>query len=228
MALILNIESATKSCSVAIGREGECIALKELCTEKFSHAEKLHLFIEEVIIESEITLNDLDAIAVGEGPGSYTGLRIGVSAAKGLAYGLDIPLLAIPTLKTLTVPQLEKYPEVNLFCPMLDARRMEVYTSIYDRAFNQIEPIEAIVLDNEYRQSYLADEVIVFYGSGAEKLKDVINSQHAIFATEKYPSSRDMVALSEKKFNQKEFEDKAYFEPFYLKDFIAGKPKKAF
>ncbi len=228
MAWILNLETATKSCSVAIGKDGDVVALKELCTEKFSHAEKLHLFIEEVIVEAGITLSDLDAIAVGKGPGSYTGLRIGVSAAKGLAYGLDIPLLSIYTLETLTVCQIRNYPAAKLFCPMLDARRMEVYSAIYDRQLNQIEPVEAIILESDFRHKYLKEEQLVFFGSGAEKLKDVLLDSHAIYDKEKYPSSSDMVSISEKKYNDSEFEDKAYFEPFYLKDFIAGKPKKAF
>ncbi|MFT4662622.1 MAG: tRNA threonylcarbamoyladenosine biosynthesis protein TsaB [Patiriisocius sp.] len=226
MGLILNIETATKSCSVSIARDGALIALKEIQEQKFSHAEKLHSFIEITVKEAKIQLSDLDAIAVSKGPGSYTGLRIGVSAAKGLSYGLDIPLISISTLETLTLESLNFGNDISFLCPMMDARRMEVYTTVFDLEMNQQKPIEAIVLDDDFAIEFLSQGRVLFFGDGAPKFKEILAHDNAIFANNLYPSSRYMVPLSERKYINKDFEDKAYFEPFYLKDFVATKPKK--
>jgi len=226
MAIILNLETSTKACSVSLGNGEELLAIQEASEEKFSHAEKLHLFIEKVVREAGITLGDIDAIAVGKGPGSYTGLRIGVSSAKGLAYGLDKPLIAISSLETITMGAIKKNDPADFYCPMFDARRMEVYTAVYNKGMDPLEPVEAIILEEDFRSQYLSKGKVMFFGDGSEKSKELLQHENAIFSEIKYPSSADMIQLSYRKYKNKAFEDSAYFEPFYLKDFIAGKPKK--
>jgi len=228
MGLILNLETSTKACSVSLAKDGVLLSLQEASEEKFSHAEKLHLFIEKAIREADIQLKDLDAIAVGMGPGSYTGLRIGVSSAKGLAYGLDKPLIAISSLQTLAAAGVLEQPDLKYFCPMLDARRMEVFTAVYDQSLQIVEPIEAIVLESDFRSKQLEEDKVVFLGDGSEKLKSIVTNENAVYVDIKYPSSKEMIEFSHQKFMKSEFEDSAYFEPFYLKDFVAGKPKKIF
>ena len=226
MALILSIESATKNCSVALAADGEILALKELHEEKFSHAEKLHSFVLEVMETSGRKLAELDAVAVSKGPGSYTGLRIGVSAAKGLCYALDKPLISIPTLECLA-RQVEMTEE-GLVVPLLDARRMEVYSAVFNSRFEAVRETRAEILDAGSFSEYLDQGKVCFLGDGAAKTKELINHPNAVFITGRFPSAREMAPIAENKAIDGQFEDLAYFEPFYLKDFVAGKPKRYF
>jgi tRNA threonylcarbamoyladenosine biosynthesis protein TsaB len=225
LALILNIETATTMCSVSIGKDGKLVALKELNGD-YTHAENLTLFIEAVVKQAGIQLADLDAIAISKGPGSYTGLRIGVSTAKGLCYSLDKPLIAINTLQHLSLALSEG--EDTLLCPMIDARRMEVYCAVYDSNGNEIIPTAAEIIDENSFADLLKKGKMVFFGDGAAKCKETFSSNsNAVFRDNIYPSAKNMIPLSEKAFTDKQLEDVAYFEPFYLKDFVAGKKKEA-
>lgn len=226
MALILSIETATKNCSVALSNGGDVLALKELSEEKFSHAEKLHSFILDVVKHANFELSDLDAIAVSKGPGSYTGLRIGVSTAKGLCYALDIPLIAIPTLESLA-RQVRSEAE-SIIIPLLDARRMEVYSAVYSSTYVQIRETQAQVIEAMSFSDYLNSSKVIFLGDGSTKTKEAISHKNAIFMDGRLPSAKEMAPLAHDKFDRHDFEDLAYFEPFYLKDFVAGKPKKYF
>jgi len=218
---ILNIETSTKACSVAIHKNGNLIALKESITENFSHSEKLLVFVEELIETSQIKLVDISAIAVSMGPGSYTGLRIGVATAKGLCYGLNIPLISISTLKSMSLGMSLKM-KADLFCPMIDARRMEVYSAFFDINNIRKRGIQADILDSNSYKNELKEKVI-FFGDGSDKAKEVIKSKNAIFIADFHPSANFIGMLSYQKFLNSDFEDLAYFEPFYLKDFVAGK-----
>ena len=221
MALILLIETATKSCSVALALNGKVIACKQEVNENYSHAEKLNTFIIALFQGRNISLQDLDAITVSKGPGSYTGLRIGVSTAKGLCYALDKPLISISTLRAMAYGIAQK-ESADLYCPMIDARRMEVYNAFYDDKNNEIRAVNADIINADSYQKELESEVL-FFGDGAEKCKQIIQHSNAKFIDSIYPSSKDMIALAMQKFDKKEFEDIAYFEPYYLKDFVAGK-----
>ncbi|HEY9168937.1 MAG TPA: tRNA (adenosine(37)-N6)-threonylcarbamoyltransferase complex dimerization subunit type 1 TsaB [Lutibacter sp.] len=223
MELILNIETATKNCSVSISKEGKTIALKELNDGKYSHAEKLHELIEQVVLEAKISLSDLKAIAVSKGPGSYTGLRIGVSAAKGLCFALDIPLISVNTLQSLALSvSIEKGYKI----PLLDARRMEVYSQVFSNKTEKIREVYAEIIDANSFSEFLNMEKVYFFGDGAEKCKEIITHKNAVFIDNKFPSAKEMSAISYEKFKKNEFEDVAYFEPFYLKEFIGGISKK--
>ena len=222
MGYILNIETATKNCSVALANEGKTILCKEIAEEGYSHAERLHVFIEEIIKEAGISLNDLSAIAVSQGPGSYTGLRIGVSAAKGLCFALGIPLIAVDTLQVLA-------SQVNiadgLIVPMIDARRMEVYSAIFSAKFDKKREILAEIID----ENSFSDraEKLYFVGDCAEKCKSVLIKENHVFLEDvKYPSAKEMCALSFEKFKINDTVDVAYFEPYYLKDFMVTTSKK--
>lgn len=223
MALILTIETSTKNCSVGLAKDGACIALKEENKGDYSHAEKLHLFIEEVLKTENITIKDVDAIAVGKGPGSYTGLRIGVSAAKGLAYAINKPLIAIDTLmslsKTISIEQ-------GFIVPMLDARRLEVYSAIFNKDHEYTRNAEAEIIDETSYQNLLEDQPVYFLGDGASKCKEIIKHKNAHFIDDKFPSAQEMAFLAEEKHQQSNFENTAYFEPFYLKDFMVTPQKK--
>lgn len=225
MALILNIETATKNCSVSIAREGRVIAIKELADVKYSHAEKLHPFIVEAISTANIQFKDLDAIAVSKGPGSYTGLRIGVSAAKGFAFAFKIPLISVSTLKALAMAA---HTDEGFIVPMLDARRMEVYAAVFDPALNQVREIKAEVINEDSFQEYLLQGPVCFLGDGAEKCKEILVHDNAFFLNDLYPSAKEMATLSYEKYSKNNIEDVAYFEPFYLKDFIANSEKSKF
>src|SRR6056300_866519 len=215
--MILNIETATTNCSVSIAQEGLVIAFKEIAELNYSHAEQLHVFIQEVLLEAAVSLSDLKAIAVSKGPGSYTGLRIGVSAAKGLCFALNIPLISVPTLEALA-HQIEN-PKGTIVA-MLDARRMEVYSAIYDAQHNENRPTKAEVLTPKSYQELLELSPVYFIGNGVPKTKDLILHKNAQFIENKLPSAKQMGALSYDKFKTQTFENVAYFEPFYLKDFI--------
>jgi len=219
MAFILNIETATKNCSVCLAKDGVTVALKEYAGEGYAHAEKLHVFIEDVIEEAGITVKDLTAIAVGMGPGSYTGLRIGVSSAKGLCYALGIPLIAIDTLELLA-------RKVNIHSgiviPMIDARRMEVYTAIFNVDYIKIRDTKAEIITEESFKDI--DLIIHLTGDGAAKCKELLSGDKFVYQdTVLYPSAAEMATLSFDKYKKSDTVDVAYFEPFYLKDFIAGK-----
>ena len=218
---ILNIETSTKACSVAIHKNGNLIALKESVTENFSHSEKLLVFVEELIGNSQLKLVDISAIAVSMGPGSYTGLRIGVATAKGLCYGLNIPLISISTLKSMSLGMSLKM-KADLFCPMIDARRMEVYSAFFDINNIRKRGIQADILDSNSYKNELKEKVI-FFGDGSDKAKEVIKNRNAIFIADFHPSANFIGMLSYPKFLDSDFEDLAYFEPFYLKDFVTGK-----
>jgi len=232
MALILNIETSTQVCSVCLSDGGKVIAMRESNDDK-SHARLLNIFIDEILKEQNITFSVLDAVAVSKGPGSYTGLRIGVSTAKGLCYAKNIPLIAVHTLESMAHGVIHyKYNKSEdsenelVFVPMIDARRMEVYSAFFNINGEMIREVEAEIIDENSYQDILKDKKMIFFGDGAEKIKDVIKNPNAIFIENVNPSSEYMSALSESTFNKKQFEDVAYFEPFYLKDFIATIPKK--
>jgi len=224
MALLLAIETTTKNCSVALFENSNLIQLKERNSDEYSHAEQLTLFIEEVVKKSKITLKEIDGIALSKGPGSYTGLRIGTSTAKGLCYSLDIPLISISTLKAMAYG-MSKKEDYKFYCPMIDARRMEVFASIYNQSNNEVREIRADIVD-EYTYAQFLKYKVLFFGDGALKCKASINNPNAHFIDGVFPSAKDMGILGFEKFAKKDFEDVAYFEPYYLKDFVAGKTKK--
>lgn len=222
LSFILNIETATKNCSVSIAKNGETILCKEIAEEGYSHAEKLHVFIEEVIAESGVSVQDLKAVAVSQGPGSYTGLRIGVSAAKGLCFALNIPLIAVDTLQTLA-------SQVSIsegkIIPMLDARRMEVYSAVFNAKVEIERPIQAEIINEDSFADYT--DTIYFVGDCADKCKAVLTKENFIFLEEiKYPSAREMSKISYDKYQKSDTVDVAYFEPYYLKDFMMTLPSK--
>jgi tRNA threonylcarbamoyladenosine biosynthesis protein TsaB len=232
MHIILGIETSTKICSVAITNGDKLLALEEEGGD-YSHSEKLTIFIQKVLKKAGLGLKDIDAVAVSKGPGSYTGLRIGVSVAKGLCYALDRPLIAVDTLQamarnpSLIIPKGEMRRDEALFCSMIDARRMEVYTAIYNDQNKMIEPITAKIIDENSFSDYLKKDKIIFFGDGAAKCKEVLGkNDNAIFSDEGLPSAQYINQIALEKFNAQNVENVAYFEPYYLKDFIATTPKK--
>lgn len=221
MSYILNIETATKNCSVSLSNNGQTIACREIAEEGYSHAERLHVFIEELIVEAGIRFKDLVAVAVSQGPGSYTGLRIGVSAAKGLCFALNIPLIAVDTLQILAsqVSQTDGY-----IIPMLDARRMEVYSAVYNTNKQLTRAIKAEIIEETSFEELQG--TVYFVGDCAEKCKTVLTKSNFVFIDEvKFPSAKDMSAFSFEKFQKYDTVDVAYFEPYYLKDFMVTTPK---
>ena len=222
MAYILSLETATTNCSVSLSKNGKTIALKEDSRNGYSHAEKLHVFINDVLNTANVKRSEIDAVAVSKGPGSYTGLRIGVSAAKGLAFALDIPLIAIPTLSVLAH---QVAIESDVIVAMLDARRMEVYSAIFDDNCNALRETQAQILEAHSFEDYLNKGKVYFIGNGVEKTKTLIHNTNAIFIDGKLPSANEMSLLAYNKYKKSDTEDVAYFEPYYLKDFVALKPK---
>jgi tRNA threonylcarbamoyladenosine biosynthesis protein TsaB len=232
MALLLNIETSTEVCSVALARDGVVVCLRESLTGQH-HAELLTVYINEVLEECGIIGREIDAVAVSGGPGSYTGLRIGVSTAKGICYASGLPLIALSSLEAMAnfvIRNLSEYqyPENKnlLFCPMIDARRMEVYTAFYDKNGVQVREIKADIIDHLSYLSYLEDNTVLFFGNGAFKCRDSINHPNAFFIDGITTSAKSMALLSERDFQLKKFVDVAYYEPFYLKDFVATIPVK--
>ena len=223
MTYILNIETATTNCSVSISRNGEIIALKEDYDSKYSHAERLHVYIDAVLKMVDLSRHNLDAISVSKGPGSYTGLRIGVSSAKGLCYALEKPLVSVSTLESLAY---QVKPESGVIIPLLDARRMEVYSAVFNGSHEQIRETRAQILDDKSFEQYLEQGLVYFIGNGVEKTKKIIRHPNAIFIEDKLPSSNEMSVLAYSKYKIGDFEDVAYFEPYYLKDFVTTKSKK--
>jgi tRNA threonylcarbamoyladenosine biosynthesis protein TsaB len=228
MACLLAIETATKVCSVHLSLDGKNI-FNSIHTGEVSHASILGVFVSEAVQAAREKSLKIDAVAVSAGPGSYTGLRIGISEAKGLCYGLGIPLIALPTLKILaaSLPNFQ-FSTFNfqLLCPLLDARRMEVYSALYDRYLNEIRPVQAEIIDENSFGEYLEKQPVVFFGNGAGKCRPVIQSPNAHFLDAVYPTAEAMIPLAEKAFAQQDFVDVAYFEPYYLKEFQATVPKK--
>ncbi|RKD91858.1 tRNA (adenosine(37)-N6)-threonylcarbamoyltransferase complex dimerization subunit type 1 TsaB [Mangrovibacterium diazotrophicum] len=232
MAYFLLIESSTSVCSVALAKDGELVDLQE-SSEGQNHAKLLAEFVNEVLKRQNITSDQLSAVAISEGPGSYTGLRIGVSLAKGICYANQIPLIPVSPLQSMCEQVIVRQAELGieslentLLIPMMDARRMEVYTASYDSGNHLIKPVSAEIIDE---QSFLADlekQKVLFFGNGADKCKDVIKHANAAFVSDIHTSAQFMCKLAWKAFQKEQFADLAYFEPFYLKDFIAGKPKK--
>jgi tRNA threonylcarbamoyladenosine biosynthesis protein TsaB len=232
MPLILNLDTSTLVCSVALASGYKLTGTRESHDDK-SHSRQLGIFIQDLLKENNLEVSSLDAVAVSKGPGSYTGLRIGVSIAKGLAYGSNIPLIGIGTLDALAEGAI-KHQEIStileknrnmLLCPMIDARRMEVYTALYTSTGQQVKEVSAEIIDAGSYHDRLEKGQIVFFGNGAEKCRETITHANAIFINGIETSAEHMVPLSEKSFKQEKFEDIAYFEPYYLKDFIATVPK---
>ena len=227
MATILHIETSTDVCSVAVSEDGQVIFEQEDHSGP-NHAERLGTMVDEALSFTDNHAIPFDAVAVSCGPGSYTGLRIGVSMAKGVCYGRNLKLIAVPTLELLCVPiLLREIPEENaLLCPMLDARRMEVYAGIYDRGLKPIRPILADIVDGETYKAYLDEHPVYFFGNGALKCQEAISHPNAHFIESIHPIAKWMQPLAEKRFLNEQFENVAYFVPFYLKDFVAKLPKK--
>ncbi|PKP48786.1 MAG: tRNA (adenosine(37)-N6)-threonylcarbamoyltransferase complex dimerization subunit type 1 TsaB [Bacteroidetes bacterium HGW-Bacteroidetes-12] len=227
MSLILGIETATKTCSIALTKGVQLLAVEEI-GGAFSHAENITVFIEKVMQQSGKKLAEVDAVAISRGPGSYTGLRIGVSTAKGLCFALNKPLIAVDTLQAMALRMAKQITDKNLlFCPMIDARRMEVYTAIYNFKNELVESISAKIMDENSFSKFLANQKIIFFGDGAEKCRILFaENKNAIFNKSVLPSAIEINELALKKLNNKQFEDVAYFEPFYLKDFIGTVAKK--
>ncbi len=214
---ILHIETSSKNCSVAISDGENLLCLCEEVSDNYKQSESLHSFVEWALEGAEISLKDLDAVSLGKGPGSYTGLRIGAASAKGFCYGLKLPLIAINSLDSMVEEFVNQGYE--LIIPLIDARRMEVYTAFFDgKSGEMIKETEAKILD-ETSFSELADKKVLFIGDGAKKAQDILNLPNAEFKSDIYPSAKGLIKKSVVKLNQKQFEDVAYFEPFYLKDF---------
>lgn len=227
MSCILNIETSTDVCSVSVSQDGTCIFSQE-DHEGPNHAVKLGTFVDEALSFADSHAIPLDAVAVSCGPGSYTGLRIGASMAKGICFGQDLKLIAVPTLELMAVPVLlrEEVEEGALLCPMIDARRMEVYSAVYDRALHEVRGIQADVVDAETYREYLDRGPVYFFGNGAEKCMEVINHPNARLIKGVEPLAKWMFPIAERRIAQEKYEDVAYFVPFYLKDFVAHQPKK--
>lgn len=221
MALILCLETSTTQCSVGLAKDGQLIALKEENSKQYMHSEWLHVFIETVLEEAGTEVGELDAIAVGKGPGSYTGLRIGVSAAKGLCFAQNLKLIALPTLDILA----RQIEAPGVLIPLLDARRMEVYSKVLNSHFQELRATDAEVIDEHSFESFRGAEVVHLIGPGAEKCREILGEEGISYHIEALPSARQMAAMADEKFDLNEAEDLAYFEPYYLKDFVLQKPK---
>lgn len=228
MALILHVETSAKNCSVALSQDGQLL-FNKVDTAGSSHSVQLGLFVDEALKVVEGNDLKLDAVAVSSGPGSYTGLRIGVSLAKGVCYALDIPLISVPTLDLLAdeVRRTKILPDEAYICPLVDARRMEVYTALYSADGIQLHPVAAVIVDETTFEKELENHPVWFVGDGADKCNTIIRSENANFDGQIVPLAESMLPLAERLFNEKTFEDVAYFEPFYLKDFVATVSKKS-
>ena len=233
MALILTLETSTDVCSAALSKDGQLLCYREN-SEGFSHAALLAVFIDELLKEAEVTPKQLSAVCVGKGPGSYTGLRIGVSTAKGICYAAGLPLIAIDSLLLMCHGAIDAATamvgESNSFlmCPMIDARRMEVYSALYDENYQLQDPIKAVIVDPSSFEPFLEKGPVVFFGNGAAKCMELINHPNAMFLEGNYASAKNLIAPALEAFKNKEFVDVAYFEPFYLKDFVITTSKKKY
>ncbi|SFG35871.1 tRNA (adenosine(37)-N6)-threonylcarbamoyltransferase complex dimerization subunit type 1 TsaB [Prevotella sp. KH2C16] len=228
MSCILNIETSTNICSVAVSVDSACVFEKEDRTGP-NHNEQLGSFVDEALSFIDDHAVPVDYVAVSSGPGSYTGLRIGTSMAKGICYGRNLKLVAVPTLELLCVPVLLRElieEEDALLCPMLDARRMEVYAQVFDRSLKEVREIQADIVEADTYKKFLDEHPVYFFGNGAEKCMEVINHPNAHLIKGIEPLAKNMFPLAEKRIAVRKFEDVAYFVPMYLKDFVAKKPKK--
>ena len=222
---ILYIETSSKNCSVAISDNEKLLCLTEEVSENYKQSESLHTFVEWALEGAGISMKDIEAVSLGKGPGSYTGLRIGVSTAKGLCFALGIPLLSVGTLSLLAKQiQLKAILDNVWLCPMIDARRMEVYCQMFDNEMNVLQPIEAKVIDEESFKDSLSSHKMIFFGDGAAKCKSVITHPNAFFISDIVPSAKELGFLASEKFLKNEFENLVSFEPFYLKEFLIKKP----
>ena len=221
--MLLCIETSGKNCSVALFEGLQLVSIREVHTEQFSHSENLHVFIEQVLKESNLQPKAIEAIAISAGPGSYTGLRIGVSTAKGLCYGWDIPLIALPTLRILAEQVSYEFTDIEYIIPMIDARRMEVFTAVYSHDFSPILGERAEILIESTFDTYLNKGKTIFLGDGITKFQAICKHKNAYFWENKFPSARQMGLLALEKYQAQAFEDIAYFEPFYLKEFYFNK-----
>ncbi len=227
MPNILCIETATTICSVALASDRGILAEKK-SSEKNAHSAIVTLFTDDIIKEAGLEYTDIDAVAVSKGPGSYTGLRIGVSTAKGLCFALDVPLISVNTLQSMAKGMSDNLKDENsstLFCPMIDARRMEVYSAIFDNTTREVRETKAEIIEPNSFAEYLRNHKMIFFGDGASKCRDILTHPNTVFYDGINPSAANMAEIVEEKFNNNQFEDVAYFEPFYLKEFIAGIPK---
>lgn len=235
MPVILHIETSTRVCSVGVSVDGKLVALKEDNSQNYSHSSVLTPFIEDTLRQAAVDIKELSAVAISMGPGSYTGLRIGVSTAKGICYALDIPLIAVDTLLAMAhhgagLLQQDDHlkhllHEHTLFCPMIDARRMEVYYNLFDPQLQPLGQTQARIIDQDTFSDLQDNKTLILMGDGSQKCQQVIGRSNTHFMPWILPSVKGMAALAQKKYDQKDFVDVAYFEPFYLKDFVAGKPK---
>jgi tRNA threonylcarbamoyladenosine biosynthesis protein TsaB len=227
MLNILCIETATTICSVALASDGSILSERK-SSEKNAHSAIITLFIDDILKEVGLEYTDIDAIAVSKGPGSYTGLRIGVSTAKGLCYALDVPLISVNTLQSMAKGMADNLINVDsstLFCPMIDARRMEVYSAIFDNNTREVRETKAEIIEPDSFAEYLTNHKMIFFGDGAPKCRDILTHPNAVFYDDINPSAANMAEIAKEKFKGKQFENVAYFEPFYLKEFIAGIPR---
>ncbi|MEO1010102.1 MAG: tRNA (adenosine(37)-N6)-threonylcarbamoyltransferase complex dimerization subunit type 1 TsaB [Bacteroidota bacterium] len=222
MAIILNLETATTNCSVCLAKHGKPLVVEEQNTPNYSHSEQLHIFIKKVVERASLSLLDIAAVAVSKGPGSYTGLRIGVSAAKGLCFALDLPLISVPTLDNLAYQVTDN--SFDYVIPVLDARRMEVYSAVFRGRQEQIrETMAEIITEQSFSEYYKRGKTLIL-GPGAQKCQEMLKHSNLHFDVDRIPSAREMAQLSHGKYQKTDFEDMAYFEPYYLKDFIGKKP----
>jgi len=222
---ILYLETSSKNCSVAVSDDEKLLCLCEEVSENYKQSESLHTYVEWALEGAGLTMKDIEAVSLGKGPGSYTGLRIGAASAKGFCYGLKVPLIAVNSLETMTEPFLGQ--NYDYIVPLIDARRMEVYTAVYDGVTGQeLSPTEAKILDETSFQEF-KDKKVIFVGDGAKKAKDILDLPDAEFKDDAYPSSQFLIKKTIEKISRKEFEDIAYFEPFYLKDFHGVKKKNS-
>lgn len=230
MAKILNIETSTGYCSVSLGFDGKCKHFRVAAPDdnrKSSHSQLLVVFIKELVDEAGIMLSDVEAVCISGGPGSYTGLRIGTSTSKGICFAGNIPLVSVNTLQVIAAMARAKYKgEYDMIVPMIDARRMEVYTTLVDSNLNMLTDVEAKVIDECSFVEY-SDKKLLFCGNGAPKCSNVLKNDNFVFLDDIFPSAEFMAELSEAAFNSEKFEDLAYYEPFYLKEFIATTSKKS-
>ena len=224
--MLLCIETSGKNCSVALFEGLQLVSIREVHTEQFSHSENLHVFIEQVLKESNLQPKAIEAIAISAGPGSYTGLRIGVATAKGLCYGWDIPLIALPTLRILAEQVTYEFTDIEYIIPMIDARRMEVFTAVYSHDFSPILGERAEILTESTFDTYLNKGKTIFLGDGITKFQAICKHKNAYFWQNKFPSAKQMGRLALEKYQAQAFEDIAYFEPFYLKEVYLVKSEK--
>ena len=224
--MLLCIETSGKNCSVALFEGLQLVSIREVHTEQFSHSENLHVFIEQVLKESNLQPKAIKAIAISAGPGSYTGLRIGVATAKGLCYGWDIPLIALPTLRILAEQITYEFTDIEYIIPMIDARRMEVFTAVYSHDFSPILGERAEILTESTFDTYLNKGKTIFLGDGITKFQAICKHKNAYFWENKFPSAKQMGRLALEKYQAQAFEDIAYFEPFYLKEVYLVKSNK--